>query len=70
MSGAPLPEPLSDLCHALSQPLTAARCSIELALQLPADDPRHTGLLEDAIAALERMSQITRQIRDWPGAPR
>lgn len=40
--------------HDLAQPLTTARCSLELALALPVGDADRAGLLDDALAALVR----------------
>ncbi|HUX65986.1 MAG TPA: hypothetical protein VMV31_00700 [Terriglobales bacterium] len=55
---------LRELCHELSQPLMAARGSLELALHLRDDDPARPGFFDDALAALERMADLTRAIRD------
>lgn len=62
---APAPAPaLRELCHELSQPLMAARGSLELALHLREDDPARPAFFDDALAALERMADLTRAIRD------
>lgn len=61
------PRNLRQLCHDLSQPLTAARCSLELALRLPPDDPERAGFFDDAVAALERMAQLVTDVRELPG---
>jgi len=63
-----LPPRLAELCHQLSQPLTIARCSLELALGLPPEDPARAGFLEDARLAIERMAATAAAIRDWNGA--
>ncbi len=55
---------LRQLCHAMSQPLTAARGSLELALTLAAGDPTREELLADAQAAIERLMELTEQLRD------
>ncbi|MGH9413709.1 MAG: hypothetical protein ACRD0Y_08200 [Terriglobales bacterium] len=47
---------MRQFCHDISQPLMAARCSLELVQQLSVDDPARPGFLDDAIAALDRMS--------------
>lgn len=65
MSDAPLPPRLRELCHDLSQPLTVARCSLDLALSLDPSDPSRAALFEDVMAALDRMSAVTAAIRDW-----
>lgn len=52
------------LCHDLSQPLMAARGSLELALHLPAGDPARASFFQDALAALDRMADLTRALRD------
>jgi signal transduction histidine kinase len=62
-----LPPRLAELCHQLSQPLTVARCSLELAQAMAADNPGRGELLEDARQAIERMVAITAAIRDWRG---
>lgn len=54
---------LRQFCHDLSQPLTAARGSLELAQQLPADDPARAGFLQDAIEALDRLRVAIEQAR-------
>lgn len=63
MSAAPGPS-LRQLCHELSQPLTAARGSLELALSLPADHPGRAEFFADTLAALDRMSEIARLLSD------
>jgi len=55
---------LRELCHALSQPLTAARGSLELALRMPPDDPARADFFNDALAALDRLVIIARQLHD------
>jgi len=60
---------LRELCHELSQPLMAARGSLELALHLREDDPARPAFFDDALAALERMADLTRAIRDAVEAP-
>jgi signal transduction histidine kinase len=55
---------LRQLCHAMSQPLTAARGSLELALMLPEGDPTRAELLADAQAAIERLMELTAQLHD------
>ena len=76
MSGAPDPErdpalplliELRELCHALSQPLTAARGSLELGLSLPDDDPSRLGFFTDALDALDRLAEISRRLNDLAG---
>lgn len=54
---------LRQFCHDLSQPLMAARCSLELVQQLPADDPARAGFLADAIEALDRLSAAIERAR-------
>lgn len=55
------PVNLRQFCHDLSQPLMAARGSLELVQQLPADDPARAGFLHDAIEALDRLSALLEQ---------
>lgn len=50
------PPTLRQLCHDLSQPLMAAHGSLEMALRLPPDDPARNEFLQDAVAALDRMT--------------
>jgi signal transduction histidine kinase len=64
MSSATPGASLRSLCHAMSQPLTAARGSLELALTLPEGDPTRSELLADAQAAIERLMELTAQLRD------
>ncbi|MGH9488549.1 MAG: hypothetical protein ACRD04_13290 [Terriglobales bacterium] len=54
---------LRQLLHDLSQPLMAARGSLELALQLPPGDPAQAEFLRDAAAALERMTAEIQRAR-------
>lgn len=68
MSSEPLPPRLRQLCHDLSQPVTTARCSLELALSLDPADPARAEFFTDAIAALDRLVDLTAQIRDWSGS--
>jgi signal transduction histidine kinase len=58
---------LRELCHAMSQPLTAARGSLELAQMLKEGDPTRAELLADAQAAIERMMELTARLRDLAG---
>lgn len=72
MSAAPAPaRSLRQLCHDLSQPLTAARGSLELALSLPEDNPARREFFADTVAALDRMVEIARALSDLaePAAP-
>ncbi len=55
---------LRQLCHAMSQPLTAARGSLELAQMLAEGDPTRAEMLADAQAAIERLMELTAQLRD------
>ncbi|MGH9482933.1 MAG: histidine kinase dimerization/phospho-acceptor domain-containing protein [Terriglobales bacterium] len=55
---------LPDLCHELSQPLTAARGNLELALRLPPEDPDRAGLFAEALAALDRVGELIQSLRD------
>lgn len=65
MSAAPAPAPtLRQLCHDLSQPLTAARGSLEMALSLPEDNPARAEFFADAITALDRLADIARALSD------
>ncbi len=64
-AGRALPPELAELCHQLSQPLTVARCSLELAQGMAADHPGRGELIEDARQAVERMVAIAAAIRDW-----
>lgn len=66
-TGPGLPPRLAELCHQLSQPLTVARCSLELAMGMAADNPARTEFLEDARQAVERMAAIAASIRDYRG---
>ena len=65
MSSPQLPPRLRELCHELSQPLTIARCSLELAMSMEANDPSRATFFEDTVTALERLVQITEAIRDY-----
>ncbi|HWG38303.1 MAG TPA: histidine kinase dimerization/phospho-acceptor domain-containing protein [Terriglobales bacterium] len=65
MSAAASAQPnLRELCHALSQPLTAARGNLELALRMPPEDPARADFFNDALAALDRLMEIARQLND------
>lgn len=55
---------LAELCHELSQPLTAARGSLELALSLAPEDPDRAGLFQDSLAALDRAAELVTRLRD------
>lgn len=55
---------LRQLCHDLSQPLTAARGSLEMALGLPEDNPARSEFFNDTLAALDRLADIARALSD------
>ncbi len=54
---------LSELFHALSQPITALRCSLELALHTPASVPSKENL-QAALAHAEKIAQLAGGIRE------
>jgi signal transduction histidine kinase len=60
---SPSPPSLRQACHDLSQPLMAARGSLELALQLDSQDPGRAEFLADAVAALDRMTAMIESYR-------
>jgi C4-dicarboxylate-specific signal transduction histidine kinase len=66
---------ISDVFHALSQPLTALRCSLELALmQQPGTLPGYRAALQDALHSAERLSNCAEFLRGMaeaedPGTP-
>ncbi|HET9784700.1 MAG TPA: histidine kinase dimerization/phospho-acceptor domain-containing protein [Terriglobales bacterium] len=66
MNSGPLS--LRQACHDLSQPLMAARGSLELALQLDAQDPGRAEFLADAVAALDRMVAMIERFREMAPA--
>ncbi|MGH9418023.1 MAG: histidine kinase dimerization/phospho-acceptor domain-containing protein [Terriglobales bacterium] len=57
-------ETLAELCHQLSQPLMAARGSLELALATPPAEADHAEFLQDAMAALDKVIAIAGKIRE------
>lgn len=62
---------VSDLFHALSQPLTGLRCSLEVALRKPAISAQESrGALEQALEATERLYQSVLFIRQLAEADR
>lgn len=67
---------ISDVFHAVSQPLTALRCSLELALmQQPGTLQGYRAALQDALLHAERLSNCTEFLRGMaeaedPGTPR
>lgn len=63
----PLLLEMRELCHALSQPLTAARGSLELGLSLSESDPARMGFFSDALDALDRLAEIARRMNDLAG---
>ena len=65
---------VSDVFHTLSQPLTALRCSLELALMQNTDAQTYRAALEDALAHAERLTRCAEFLRllaeaDDPGTP-
>jgi C4-dicarboxylate-specific signal transduction histidine kinase len=55
---------ISDLFHAMSQPLTALRCSLELALQQPPTAEQYREKVSGALAQAERVSWLAMGIRE------
>jgi len=66
---SPAPPTLRQVCHDLSQPLTAARGSLELALRLDSHDPDRAEFLTDAVAALDRMAAMIERSRATLASP-
>jgi C4-dicarboxylate-specific signal transduction histidine kinase len=54
---------VSELFHALSQPITALRCSLELALHTPSSAPSKENL-ETALSHAEKIAQLAGGIRE------
>ncbi len=58
------PQLLSDLFHALSQPLTTLRCGLGLSLQKSPDDNQNRQSLEIAAQAAESVARLIAGIRE------
>ena len=54
---------LADVFHALGQPLTALRCSLEVGLRIPRQQEEYRQRLEDALEQAERMARLCAQFR-------
>ena len=54
---------LADVFHALGQPLTALRCSLEVGLRMPRTAEQYRKRLEDALEQAERMARLCLQFR-------
>lgn len=66
---------ISDVFHAISQPLTALRCSLDLALMRPGTLQTYRAALQDAVRNAERLSSCAEFLRGMaeaedPGTPR
>jgi signal transduction histidine kinase len=64
MAGCERQELISDLFHALNQPLTTLRCSLELALQQPRTARQYRDGLSAALAQAERIARLASGLRD------
>lgn len=65
---------ISDVFHTISQPLTALRCSLELALMQPGSIESYRAALQDALHNAERLSHCAEFLRGMaeaedPGLP-
>src|ERR1700757_3363565 len=55
---------LPEVLHALSQPLTALRCSLELTLLQPRDSDEYRKRLKESLSLAEEVTTLTGGIRE------
>jgi hypothetical protein len=58
------PELVSELFHALNQPLTTLQCSLELAMMKPTSIVSGRGQLEAALQEVEQITAMTGKLRE------